>query len=1756
MSKKLKRPIAFIATLAMILSMLLYLPSGVMTDIGFGLAVSAEDVTGTTSGEGNTPADTGTTGGTGETPDNTDNGEDSTDEPAAVESESVMLLAEGAADFTPSQPSGDGSSTNPYQISNAAELYWFAGLVNGTLDGVTQKTAAHAKLTANITVNEGVLKSDGTVNSGSFTNWTPIGNYDNQYTGTFDGQNNTISGLYFDNGNTNNVGLFGYVGSGGNVSNVGIVNSYFNGKYRVGGVCGNNDGGTIQNCYNTGAVSGSKYVGGVCGQNLKSQYNLKSTIEDCYNTGAVSGSSYVGGVCGYNYNGTITNCYFDSDNYGGDAVGSTDGGPITDVEGKTTKVFESGEVCYLLQLGQENDSESGKAPMVWGQTIGTDKAPVLTSDSKKTVYLIGGTYSNTNSEISDYEAPELNGNVYEITNASQLYWFAEYVNKGNTSAEAILKENIDVNANVLDEAGNLVSDTNNFVSWTPIGNSLKQYTGTFNGNGKTISGLYFDDSGTDYVGLFGNVGSSGNVSNVGVVASYFKGKNNVGGVCGYNYGPIKNCYNTGAVNGSENVGGVCGNNNGKIQNCYSTGVVSGSKYVGGVCGNNNGGTITNCYFDSNNYGGGAVGSTDGGTITDVEGKKTNAFEKGEVCYLLQSGQEKDSGSEDAPMVWGQTIDGQTIDIDKAPVLTSDSAKTVYPKTTGCVASYSNTNSEITEKEHSNLGADFRCTDCGNYVAPELNKDVYEITNASQLYWFAKYVNKGNTSAKAILKENIVVNENVLGADGKLVSDTSKFVSWTPIGSESKQYTGTFDGNGKTISGLYFDNNGTDYVGLFGYVGSDGNVSNVGVVASYFKGKNNVGGVCGYNDGTIQNCYNTGAVSGSEYVGGVCGYYDGGTITNCYNTGAVSGSMYVGGVCGYNGWGTITNCYNTGAVSGSEDVGGVCGCNYGTIENCYYLDTTASDSVATSKTAAQFASGEVTYLLNGSTSAGTLAWGQTLTGENKQAYPVLGGAKVYPCTKGCTAKYANTQNAIGEHTATYSNDGFGTCTACNNEAYQPATLINGIYEISNAGQLYWFAEQVNGGNTGINAILTKDIIVNTDVLKSDGTIADDISGFRSWTPIGNHSNKYTGTFDGNGKTVSGLYFNESNTNYVGLFGYSSGTIRNVGVVDSYIRGGSDSGGVCGESSGTIQNCYNTGTVRGNVEVGGVCGSNWFGTIANCYNTGTVSGNTEVSGVRGNDFGTTTNCYYLADTADENGGKTEAQFGSGEVAYLLSLGCTINETHYSGEVWGQDLSAENSYPVLGGDKVYQTTPCPSYSNTATKEHTDENGDETCDVCKAKTVYIVSLTSQPDGVNTSVANLDGGGKIKAGESTTVVAPAVPGYTFNGWYEDDTKLSADLSFVYTPTADITLTAKYTANRTMSVTITSESANFNIAVNGGTSENFTTQQINNYAVGTVLTLTANGDDFDYWANDIGSVVSRSATFDYTVVGNVSLTAVFNKKAENKATVTFVTAYDQIIGRKQMTAADTIDVPVTPVRYGYDFAGWSVNGSAAVAADKVVAEIQKAVAEVLKTEGTADDIVMVRPVYAPKVIDITVTVYNGNAETGTELSYKVNDIVTVTAEPVSGMKFAYWTDGAGKILSYNETYKFYATISTTVKASYATEETVIEAKGTTEIVDIIPDAANGRIAFVSLSTVPEGCTIKVAGLIATTNESVANGTFDDTTAEYVRGKSWSGTSYRYTWNKSATADQTWYVKAYLVYVDNNGNTQTVYGNTVRSAALQ
>lgn len=146
----------------------------------------------------------------------------------------TMMLAEES--ITPTRPKGNGRA-EPYQISNREELYWFARLVNGTLENVVRDKSANAILTANIIVNTGVLDAvnKGKVSESNFIEWEPIGkhdNYDDVYTGTFDGQGYTISGLYFNDTKASYVGLFGYIGDEyyghkGKISNVGVSDSYF-----------------------------------------------------------------------------------------------------------------------------------------------------------------------------------------------------------------------------------------------------------------------------------------------------------------------------------------------------------------------------------------------------------------------------------------------------------------------------------------------------------------------------------------------------------------------------------------------------------------------------------------------------------------------------------------------------------------------------------------------------------------------------------------------------------------------------------------------------------------------------------------------------------------------------------------------------------------------------------------------------------------------------------------------------------------------------------------------------------------------------------------------------------------------------------------------------------------------------------------------------------------------------------------------------------------------------------------------------------------------------------------------------------------------------------------------------------------------------------------------------------------------------------------------------------------------------------------
>ena len=153
------------------------------------------------------------------------------------------------------------------------------------------------------------------------------------------------------------------------------------------------------------------------------------------------------------------------------------------------------------------------------------------------------------------------------------------------------------------------------------------------------------------------------------------------------------------------------------------------------------------------------------------------------------------------------------------------------------------------------------------------------------------------------------------------------VTLTPVGdyngSSGTNFTGVFDGNDHIIRNARINSPTIDYIGLFGYIGTGGQVHNLGIEDVNITGRIYVGGLVGWNNsGAITNCYVMGTITGLPYSGGLAGYNQG-TITNCYTTGTVtvgSNQVFAGGLVGYN-IGTITNCHTTSTVTGYMNVGG-------------------------------------------------------------------------------------------------------------------------------------------------------------------------------------------------------------------------------------------------------------------------------------------------------------------------------------------------------------------------------------------------------------------------------------------------------------------------------------------------------------------------------------------------------------------------------------------------------------------------------------------------------------------------------------------------------------------------------------------------------------------------------------------------------------------------------------------------------------------
>ena len=392
----------------------------------------------------------------------------------------------------------------------------------------------------------------------------------------------------------------------------------------TGGIVGISSNVTLIACTNSGTVTGAASgadtsTGGIVGW---SDYN--ATVIACTNTSpAIRGSSdnaYTGGIVGWNKFTTprIIACYTTTPTL--PVMGAaTDSAPDPDgcyptgsgLFGTSGSATDGAAPSSITDLNQNYVTTMNLAIYTYHTDETTDAAKQCNYHFKASANADAATLPPTLKagapRLSDFDLSLFNpldfgvtisgkgsndADIWNISTPIGLDLFSATVNQGgdNLKLNAILTENINLSNLPKDEKGN---------NWTPIGIDMDNYyTGTFDGGGHTVKGLYMNDEDKYIQGFFGRIGGHTTVQNLTVEGSV-KGSSNVGGIVGVvsDYSRIENCTNRVKVEGNSNVGGVAGQNwaYSIIIHCINEGIVTGQDKVGGVAGTNNRSTIIACY---------------------------------------------------------------------------------------------------------------------------------------------------------------------------------------------------------------------------------------------------------------------------------------------------------------------------------------------------------------------------------------------------------------------------------------------------------------------------------------------------------------------------------------------------------------------------------------------------------------------------------------------------------------------------------------------------------------------------------------------------------------------------------------------------------------------------------------------------------------------------------------------------------------------------------------------------------------------------------------------------------------------------------------------------------------------------------------------------------------------------------------------------------------------------------------------------------
>lgn len=431
-----------------------------------------------------------------------------------------------------------------------------------------------------------------------------------------------------------------------------------------------------------------------------------------------------------------------------------------------------------------------------------------------------------------------------------------------------------------------------------------------------------------------------------------------------------------------------------------------------------------------------------------------------------------------------------------------------------------------------------------------------------------------------------------------------------------------------------------------------------------------------------------------------------------------------------------------------------------------------------------------------------------------------------------------------------------------------------------------------------------------------------------------------------------------------------------------------------------------------------------------------------------------------------------------------------------------------------------------------------------------FTVMVTSRTTGSDSPVANVAGGGSdITYAVGTKVTASAISGYKFVGWFVNEytgTPYSTDLTCKVKPTDDWTMIAVYEPISGGVFALEVSASKF--TVNGGATQR--SYLLEKMPVGTQVTVVFKGsENFLYWVNESGKVVSTSKTYTFSMGSATTLKAVYAEKEEHQAMVVFISHTQQVISSKGYTDTQEIQFPEPPIKMGATFVRWSMTE----------AEIRAAMAT------TTTGIIVVEPVYEFSAGSYTVTVNYPNDETATYTA-TVGKITTVTAKSIDGKVFKCLKNG-DTVLGYTETLKIAPRGDLTLTAEYVDAGTTVDRLPVIALTEISASQQGAKyaVSFTATRSVPDGYTVTEQGILVSTNSRYgqsdaldamkldANGAKPDDTF-ILKATNTDATGVTVLNGTVSAADRTVYGRAYMILHDSSGAMVYVYSDTILSGS--